>query len=106
MIWAVLSSILAVVVALALVLGLAWAVLWGLRKLQERQLRGADGDIDDRPLRFLRALPVGQRERVVLIEAGDETMLLGVTGGGISLIARWPRGGLMPDDAVRRIDSV
>jgi flagellar protein FliO/FliZ len=91
MIGAVLSSIVAVVIALAIVLALAWAVLWGLRQMQDRQLRGADANVDDRPLRFLRALPLGPRERIVLVEAGDETLLLGITGGGISLLARWPR---------------
>ena len=54
---------------------------------------GVDSEANpgDRSLRFLRALPLGQRERVVLIEVGDETMLLGVGTGAITLLSRWDR---------------
>ena len=86
----VLSSILAVVIALAFVLGLAWGVIWLLKKFQDRQLGLNEPGGDDRPIRFVRAMPLGQRERVALIEVGSETMLLGVTGGAITLLARWP----------------
>jgi flagellar protein FliO/FliZ len=87
---AVLSSILAVVIALAFVLGLAWGVIWLLKKFQDKQLGTSEGSGDNRPIRFLRSMPLGQRERVALIEVGNETMLLGVTGGSITLLARWP----------------
>ncbi len=86
---AVLSSILAVVIALAFVLGLAWGVIWLLKKVQDRQLGVSEDAGDDRAIRFLRSMPLGQRERVALIEVGGETMLLGVTGGSITLLARW-----------------
>jgi flagellar protein FliO/FliZ len=86
----VLSSILAVVLALGLVLGLAWGAIWLLKKVQDRQL-GLDGDNAGRgEIRFIRSLPLGQRERVALIELDGERMLLGVTAGGISLLAHWP----------------
>ena len=87
---AILSSILAVVIALAFVLGLAWGVIWLLKKFQDKQLGTSEGGVDNRPIRFLRSMPLGQRERVALIEVGNETMLLGVTGGSITLLARWP----------------
>jgi flagellar protein FliO/FliZ len=89
---AVLSSILAVVIALAFVLGLAWGVIWLLKKLQDRQLGVGDVDGDDRAISFLRSMPLGQRERVALIEVRGETMLLGVTAGSITLLARWGDG--------------
>lgn len=89
---AVISSIVAIVVALALVLGLAWGVIWLLKKVQDRQMgAGANGD-GGQPIRFLRSMPLGQRERVVMIEAKGETMLVGVTAGSITLLARWPEG--------------
>lgn len=89
---AVVSSILAIVLALALVLGMAWGVIWLLKKFQDRQL-GVRGDGEgEQPIRFLRSMPLGQRERVVLIEARGETMLVGVTTGTITLLARWPGG--------------
>jgi flagellar protein FliO/FliZ len=89
-VWTVLSSLLAVVLALAVVLGLAFVLLKGLRRWQDRfQNAEAEGE---RPIRFLRAMPLGQGERVVLIEARGEVMLVGVTPGGISLLKSWPDG--------------
>ncbi len=86
----VFSSILAVVLALGLVLGLAWVAIWLLKKVQDRQL-GIDKDNPGKgDIRFLRSLPLGQRERVALIELDGERMLLGVTAGGISMLAHWP----------------
>lgn len=87
---AVFSSLLAVVLALVVVLGLAWAAIKLLRRWQDRFQQGVEGA--GQPIRFLRAMPVGQSERVVLIEAKGEVMLMGVTPGGISLLARWPEG--------------
>ena len=87
----VLSSIVATLLALAVVLALAWGAIRLLKLVQDRRL-GATDDApgSSRALRFLRALPVGTRERVMLIEAEGERMLIGVTAGGISLLARWP----------------
>lgn len=87
---AVISSLVAIVVALALVLGLAWAVIWLLKKVQDRQLGVASNGESEQPIRFLRSMPLGQRERVVLLEARGETMLVGVTTGSVTLLARWP----------------
>jgi flagellar protein FliO/FliZ len=89
----VFSSILAVVLALALVLGLAWGAIWLLKKVQDRQM-GLDKQNPGRgEIRFVRSLPLGQRERVALIELDGERMLLGVTAGGISMLAHWPENG-------------
>lgn len=87
---AVFSSLLAVVLALVLVLALAWASIKLLRRWQDRFQQG----IEDagQPIRFLRAMPLGQSERVVLIEAQGEVLLVGVTPGGISLLRSWPEG--------------
>ncbi len=89
--WTVLSSLLAVVIALAIVLGLAYALLRLLRRWQDR-VQGAAED-GGKPIRFLRTLPLGQSERVVLIEVRDEVMLVGVTPGGISMLRSWPADG-------------
>jgi flagellar protein FliO/FliZ len=87
---AVISSILAIILALGFVLGLAWGAIWLLKKLQDRQM-GVSGEPSPRDaIHFVRSLPLGQRERVTLIELDGERMLLGVTAGGISLLARWP----------------
>lgn len=86
--WTVLSSLLAVVIALIIVLGLAFVALKGLRRFQDR----FQGDVPEgeRPIRFLRAMPLGQTERVALIEVRGETLLIGVTPGGIALLKSWP----------------
>ena len=41
-------------------------------------------------LRFLRALPVGARERLVVVAYHDEELLVGVTAGQITVIDRRP----------------
>ena len=88
----VFSSLLAIALSMMFVIGLAWGTIWMLRKWQDKTM-GVDGEgnPDARNLRFLRALPLGQRERVVLIEVGDETMLLGVGTGAITMLSRWDR---------------
>lgn len=82
------------VLALAFVLLLAWLLLRGWRRLQSMGVR-APAD-PAQALHFVRALPVGARERVVLIEHAGERWMLGVTAGGISLLARWPQGASGP----------
>lgn len=76
------------VLALAFVLLLAWGLIRGWRRLQTLGGRTAHADTDT--LRFVRALPVGTRERVVLMDHAGERWMLGVTAGGISLLGRWP----------------
>lgn len=76
------------VAALAFVLLLAWVLIRGWRRLQTLGGPRTDGG---EALRFVRALPVGSRERVVLLDHAGERWMLGVTPGGISLLARWPR---------------
>jgi len=90
----ILSSLFALVLSMAIVIGLAWGTIWLLRKWQDRGLdSGASQGSTSRSLRFLRALPLGPRERVVLIEVGDETLLLGIGNGPITLLSRWDAEG-------------
>lgn len=76
-----LSSLLGTSLALTLVLGLAYGVLWGLRQLQPTSR--SDGE-----LRFVRALPLGARERLVTVVWRDEVLLIGVTSASVTLIHR------------------
>ena len=86
----VISSIFAVIIALALVLLMAWGAIWVIKKIQDRQL-GVREDLSAvRSMQFIRSMPLGQRERIVLVEVGDRELLLGVTAGTISLLADWP----------------
>ena len=84
------SNLLTMLLALAFVLALAWLALKLLRA--RMQPRAAPGQGDD-ALRFVRALPVGPKERVVVIEHRGARWLLGVSGGGISTLAHWPAQG-------------
>lgn len=89
-----LSSVIATLLALGLVLGLAWGALWLLRKWQGKALGIEDAAADEgRSLKFVRALPLGQRERVVLIEVGGESMLLGISAGAVTLLSHWGSDG-------------
>lgn len=84
------SALIVTVVSLAVVLGLAWIVILMLKKIQDRSFGETPGAEGGRPLRFIRALPLGPRERVALIEAEGERLLVGVSAGSVTLIARWP----------------
>jgi flagellar protein FliO/FliZ len=77
--------------SMLLVLALVLAIAWGVLRLARSRLqpRPAGAKSADDVLRFVRALPVGSKERIVLIEHRGERWLLGVTSGGISTIGHW-----------------
>ena len=81
-----LGEIVSGILALALVLGLAWASLKLMKRLNVNlgAAPGAPG------LRFLRALPVGPRERVVVVAYEGDILLLGVAAGQVTLLDRRP----------------
>lgn len=88
-------SFASMLLALVIVIALAYVVL---RLLRSRlQPRGAAGGSGDDTLRFVRALPLGTKERVVIVEHRGARWMLGVTAGGISTIAHWPAA-TTPDD--------
>lgn len=69
--------ILQVVGSLLLVLACLLGVLYLLKRLQ-------GGDMGSRsPLRVLGSLKVGTREKVVLLQAGERQLLLGVASGSV-----------------------
>jgi flagellar protein FliO/FliZ len=84
-------SVLPMVLAFAFVLALIPLAMWLLKKLGGAQpaTAGAAG------LRVVTQLALGPRERVVVVEAGDRWLLLGVTAAAISRIGTLPR----PDNA-------
>lgn len=87
---AVLSSLLAIFLSLAFVIALAWGTLYLLKRFQDGSFGKLGGAQDGRELRFIRALPIGPRERLVLVEVDGEEMLLGVTAHSISQLREWP----------------
>ena len=72
------SGIWEVALALALVLVVIFAVAWAMR----RMVPGAGGA--NSVLRILAAMPVGPRERLVLVDAAGRQLLLGVTAQQIT----------------------
>ena len=82
------TGLFGMVIALAVVLGLAYVCLRFLRQWQDRGMGRKDGE-PDRQLRFVRALAVGQRERLMLVEAEGELMLIGVSPGSVTLLRNW-----------------
>ena len=65
-------------------LGLAFFSLKLLKRVQT-------GPASDDQIRYLRALPVGQRERLTLVAYRDQVFLLGVTAGQITVLDRRTR---------------
>lgn len=78
-------------IALLLVLALIPVALWLLKRIGPMQNAPVAG------LRVVAQLPLGPRERVVVLEAGDRWLLLGVTAAQIQRIGTLPKGELPVD---------
>lgn len=65
---------------LMVVVGLILALAWAARRFSVINALGGQG------MKVLSALPVGNRERVVLVQVGDKQVLLGVAPGQVSLL--------------------
>lgn len=72
------------VFALLLVLGLIVGLGWLLKRMPGSGFRPAAG------LKLVASLPLGPKERVVVVEVNGEQLLLGVTAGGISTLHALP----------------
>ena len=77
------SSVAGLAVSLMLVLGLILLLAWLLRRMPRMNL-AAQG-----PLRIRHSLSLGMKERVLLVEAHGETLLLGVTAQQITCLHRF-----------------
>ncbi len=71
-----LEVVLALVLVLALIAGMAWMM---------RRVSGF-GQVGGGMIRVLGGVHVGQRERVVLIQVGDQQLLLGVAPGRVDTL--------------------
>jgi flagellar protein FliO/FliZ len=65
---------------LLLVVALVFAAAWGVRRFGRLPTAGSSA------LQLLGGIAVGQRERVVLIKAGNERLLLGVAPGRVQML--------------------
>lgn len=71
---------------LAAVIALVFALAWLARRL------GVPGQSHSPLLRHIAALSVGSRERVLIVEAGDQWLVLGVTAQHIQTLHTLPKG--------------
>lgn len=69
---------------LAMALLLVLVVFWVFARVM-RQLQGAQGGLHE-GLRFVGSLSLGQREKVVVIQAGDKQLVLGVTATQVNTL--------------------
>ncbi len=82
------EGLLQTTLGLALVLALIWGAAWAIRRVSP--LAGRPNSL----LKSVATLAVGQRERVVVVEVGEQWLVLGVTANAISALATLPRGTL------------
>lgn len=68
------------VMALLIVVAVILALGWLLRRLPGAAVRGHG------PLRVVASLPVGVKERVLLVAAGERQLLIGVTAQQVTLL--------------------
>lgn len=76
------ATALTLIAALAVLLGLLWAALWGVRRIAGR--RGPAGP--GKALRVLGATYVGVKKTVTLVEVPGAVLVLGVTPERIGLL--------------------
>ncbi len=72
--------------SLGVVLALLVGTLWLMRRLRIGQ--GSSGGV----VRVIASAAVGPRENVVVVEVGDEWLVLGVAPGNVRLLQTRPRG--------------
>ncbi len=80
-------SLTPLLLGMLLVLALIPAAAWVLRRSGLAQSGAAGG------LRIVAQLPLGPRDRLVIVEAGDRRWLLGVSASGIRRLGTLPPGG-------------
>lgn len=83
-----------VLLGLLLILGLLFAAATFLRKLNGGRAFGGNG-----PMRLVGGLMIGTRERIVLVEVGDDWLVVGITPGQIRTLHTMPKGELPPTAA-------
>lgn len=83
------GSLLQGLLGLILVIALLWVVLHAMKRFGGAAVSGqAPG------LRILSALPVGARERIVLLEVEDAWLVVGISPAGMRTLHSMPRGSL------------
>jgi flagellar protein FliO/FliZ len=88
------GSVLQMFFGLAVVLGVFFGAVWLMKK------SGAVGGSGQQVLKIVSSVAVGTRERVVLIEIGEQWIVAGVAPGSVNQLASMPRGELIAAPAM------
>jgi len=78
-------SVMPMLMALAAVLALIPVALWLLKRFGAANATAIDG------LQVVSQLPLGSGQRIVVLQAGNRWLLLGVTGGSITRLGSLPK---------------
>lgn len=84
------SGLLQATLGLAVVLGVIWFIVWLLRRFTPLAKSGAS------PIKLIAHTPLGQRERIVVVEIADDWLVLGVAPGRINTLQVRPKSALPP----------
>jgi flagellar protein FliO/FliZ len=91
------SAILQMLLGLALIIGILFSGAYFLRKLNGGRSFGNTG-----PLRIVGGLMISARERIVLVEAGDTWIVVGIVPGQIKTLHTLPKGELPASNGVEK----
>ena len=69
-----------------LVILLLGATLWGLKRFGRMQIKKSDTASQ---LKVIDSISLGARQRIALVEADSQRILVGVTPGSISCLGQW-----------------
>lgn len=79
------GGLLQTIFALTLVLGLLFGLAWVMKRFGPRMQGGSGG------LRIAGSLNLGGRERIMLVEVGDQWIVVGASPGRINALATMPK---------------
>jgi flagellar protein FliO/FliZ len=94
------ASLAQTTIGLTIVLVVIFGIAWLVRRVGP--LAGATGA----PLKIVASQAVGQRERVVIVELGDQWLVLGVAPGRVNTLSSLPRGTLPERTSVSSFASL
>ena len=87
------GSLMQTIFALTLVLGLLAALAWAMKRYGPNVQAGAGG------LRIVGALNLGGRERIMVVEIGDQWIVVGASPGRVNALATMPKQESAPGPA-------
>jgi len=79
-------DVLRMVGSMALVIAVLLAVLWGLKRIQNKMLIASHGG----RMQVLETQSIGTRQKIVLVRIGSQEVLLGITPTQINALGNWP----------------